>query len=193
MQFNKGLKEIMRLDGRIDKSTEKDKQLGAELESQISALEQSYESLAINQVISTQEFDGTDATKKAPQLTANLAKEDSPLLMDNQGAREERLESAEEERIDLKELENLGVDLVQRDLSPLPHNPNKYESYSDEGISRKAATSQNKKILPKIPPAGVRSRGRFQSSGTTTPGPSSPEFLAIQPLRYKGKNSVSKD
>ena len=54
IKFNKGLKEILQLDGRIDMSTEKDRVLGAELESQISALEQSYEDLAtLHQVQTT--------------------------------------------------------------------------------------------------------------------------------------------
>ena len=61
-----------------------------------------------------------------------------------------RLESAEEEKIDLKELENLGVDLVKGDLSPLPQNNSVLLSVSDDDINEQESSKYKKSNLPEI-------------------------------------------
>ena len=55
-------------------STENDRQLGAELESQISALEQSYENLTTLQQAAT-ELDQTNETVLAGKLASHFSKE----------------------------------------------------------------------------------------------------------------------
>ena len=73
IKFNEGLHEFMMLNGQINDSTEKDKKLGAELESQINALEETYENLTTLKHVPT-EIDLTGDTETANRLAAHFSK-----------------------------------------------------------------------------------------------------------------------
>ena len=75
MKFNEGLQEFMMLNGQINDSTEKDRKLGAELESQIDALEKTYENLTTLKHVPT-EIDLTGDTETANRLAAHFSKEE---------------------------------------------------------------------------------------------------------------------
>ena len=106
----------------------------------------------------------------------------------------ERLDSADDERIDLKELEKLGVDLVQRDLTPprqiapstrqlLPQYNSVLISHSDEDLEEKKLAINKKSSLPEI------------HSDQKSVGHVSPSFMVGTPIkmRYRGKKMMQKD
>ena len=91
----------------------------------------------------------------------------------------ERLESCEDDRIDMKELENLGVDLVRSDLA-LPQT-RVHPTYSDDELEEQTLQIKNHNLA-----LDADRQGGFQSSPARY---ISPAFMGSSPIkhRYKGK------
>ena len=123
IKFNEGLQEFMALNGQINDSTEKDKKFGAELESQIDALEKSYENLTTLKHVPT-DLDLTGDTETANRLAAHFSKEETR----TNSLHNVNQESSDGDRVDIQDLDNLYVNLASKNPSPKNQQPStKYQ------------------------------------------------------------------